>query len=223
MKKLMIVVLLAGALSVAANGQEEGQARDLYHSYSANGSSGKAGAKIRIELLRNNRRRFVSPDTTFRAGDQVKFHFEANFPAYVRIYNRGSSGKLKRLFPEAGERSRIKALSDHVVPDDGWFVFDDKPGAENLYFSFSSEPPHRPTPPAAKKRPQPKEPKEKDVVEVRNAGDELEDEADEEIEESEWEDSRDISRMKTSNEEYVFGKTQGAEKTVRITIQLRHQ
>lgn len=229
-RKTIIVLSLVLGLCLVAAGQEQSQSRDLFHSYSQNGMSGRAGAKVRIDLQRGDRRSFVQPSTVFRAGDRIKFHFETNFAAYVKIYNRGSSGKLEKLFPYPGASSRVKALSDYVVPSapDEWFEFDEKKGVEKLYFSFSSEPPHKQAPKTANsaggnRPPKPANPVKSDIVTVRNSKDESEDELDE-IEESDWadSDSRDISRVKVGNEEYIFGLKQSSGRVVRITFELRH-
>ncbi len=227
--RIVIALLIAGVAGLAAAGQEPDQARDLFHSYSQDGMSGRAGAKVRIELRRGSRSSFVSPDTAFRAGDKIKFHFETNFAAYVKIYNRGSSGKLEKLFPYPGVGSRVKTSSDYVVPAaaDEWFEFDKKKGVENLYFSFSSESPNplaiaasRPVNSGARNRP-PKTAKN-DVVTVRKMEEEAEYES--EINEADWvdSDSRDINRVKAGNEEYIFGQKQNAGRIVRITFELRH-
>jgi hypothetical protein len=141
MKKLISIIgLLTLLLGGNAFGQEQRQAKDLYLSYGQTSSQGKPGAKLRLELLRNGERKFVSANTTFQNGDKVKFHFEVNFPAYVEIYNLGTSGKVQRLFPTSGAARRVNPTSDYVVPGTNtqWFEFSGKAGEERLTFVFSS-------------------------------------------------------------------------------------
>ncbi|MGH9940426.1 MAG: DUF4384 domain-containing protein, partial [Blastocatellia bacterium] len=135
MKTLIVIVLLSAAFS-GVRGQDDEQARDLFVSYAATGSKGRPGAKVNIELLRGGKRRFVPLDTVFRSGDKIKLYFETNFPAFVEIYNLGSSGDRRKLFPYAGTGPRVKVTSSHVVPYKAteWFEFDDTPGTERLSF-----------------------------------------------------------------------------------------
>src|SRR5262245_62215667 len=139
MKKLIAIALLLTAfpgvgVSGQAQNEDVGQARDLFVSYAATGSNGRPGAKIKIELLRSGKRRFVPLDTIFQSGDRVKLHFETNFPAFVEIYNLGSSGARQKLFPHAGLGSRVKVTSSYIVPYKAteWFELDVTPGAERL-------------------------------------------------------------------------------------------
>src|SRR5262245_26616517 len=140
MKKLIIIIgLFTALLSGSAFGQDDGQAKELYLSYGSTSSQGQPGAKLRLELLRNGERKFVPLDTIFYNGDKVKFHFEVNFPAYVEIYNRASSGKDQRLFPFSGAARRVNPTSDYIVPGGAqWFEFTGKAGEERLTFLFSS-------------------------------------------------------------------------------------
>src|SRR5262249_1607954 len=141
MKRLIIFALIVFSLSGrAAYAQDEEQARNLFLTHAADSSKGRPGAKINIELLRNNKRQMVPLNTVFRAGDKIKLHFEVNFPAYVEIYNRGTSGERERLFPYPGAGERMKIRSNYVVPyqTTQWFEFDNTPGTERLTFIFSS-------------------------------------------------------------------------------------
>jgi hypothetical protein len=223
MKVMMIAILLMSAVCLSARGQEPSQARDLFRSYSPDGANGNAGAKVRIELLRGSRRSFVSPDTIFRAGDKIKFHFETNFAAFVKIYNRGSSGKLEKLFPYPGVKSRVQASSDYVVPaaPEEWFEFDEKKGVEKIFFSFSADSPAAPAAkPGAKKRPP--APGEKDIVTVRNTEDNSAHEPEEIKDEADWSDTHDLKRILVDDEQYIFKGKQSPDRVVRITFRLQH-
>lgn len=132
----------AGAMGALA--QDEQSPKDLYVAYAApphrKARRGRPGAQVRIELQRDGRRSFVPADTTFRAGDKVKFHFAVNFPAYVSIINLGSSGRLNLLFPYTNREEVVAVTRDYVVPRDPglWFEFDNNPGVEHLTLVFSA-------------------------------------------------------------------------------------
>lgn len=152
-------LLLFSIAFTTAHAQDKSQStqtgpRDLYYSYgSAGGSSngnassnastnhqptGRPGAKVRVELKRNGRVQFVSPKTTFQAGDKVRFHFSMNFNGYVVILNEGSSGKRSLLFPYEGVSNRVGMTKDFTVPQgNDWFEFDQTAGEERVTFIMS--------------------------------------------------------------------------------------
>jgi hypothetical protein len=223
MKKLItIIFIVASVLTATGYGQSEDQARDLFSTYAATGAKGRPGAKIRIELLRDGRRQFVPLDTVFRSGDKVKLHFEVNFPAYVEIYNRGSSGDFQRLFPYQGPNSRVKITSGYVVPNraNEWFEFDNTPGAERLTFIFSQaqiRPAAKPSKPKPPMRP---------GIEVnpgsQSAGDETQ-QAINELNSRALEEGRDLKRVQVKDEYYVFCDAQRLRRTVGVVINLQHR
>ncbi len=151
MKKTSITIAACVLLSVAgeAFAQNAGP-RDLFNTYKSDNASapatssaakptaGRPGARVRVELDRDGRARFVSTRTVFRAGDKVRFHFAMNFPGYVVVINQGSSGTRSLLFPYKGVSNHIGRTADYTVPQgEGWFEFDDTPGTEQLTFIMS--------------------------------------------------------------------------------------
>lgn len=213
MKKLIATLFIAAAfLTTTAWGQSEDDAKDLFRTYATTGTKGRPGAKIRIELLRNGQRQFVPLDTVFRSGDKVKLHFEVNFPAYVEIYNQGSSGDVQRLFPYEGTNTRIKVTSGYTVPNKAteWFEFDNTPGTEKLAFIFSR------AQIVAKKQP----------GIVVNPG---KSEADKtqlainDLNKSALEEGRDLNRVQVKDEHYVFGNAQKLQRAVGVLIALQHK
>ncbi len=125
-------------------------ARDLFNTYKSDNvpspassaagkpTAGRPGARVRVELDRDGRARFVSTRTVFRAGDKVRFHFAMNFSGYVVVINQGSSGTRSLLFPYKGVSNHIGRTADYTVPQgEGWFEFDDTPGTEQLTFIMS--------------------------------------------------------------------------------------
>jgi hypothetical protein len=140
----ILACVLLSAASHEALAQEAGS-RDLYNTYkseqpssTAKPSTGRPGARVRVELDRDGRARFVSTKTVFHAGDRVRFHFAMNFPGYVVIINQGSSGRRELLFPYKGVSNHIGRTADFTVPQgEGWFEFDETPGTEQLTFIMS--------------------------------------------------------------------------------------
>ncbi len=213
MKKLVSALFIATVfLTISVSAQSEDVAKDLFRTHVANANKGKPGVKIRIELLRNGQRQFVPLNTEFRSGDKVKLHFEANFPAFVEIYNQGSSGNVQRLFPFEGATSRVKVVSAYVVPRSAseWFEFDATPGTEKLAFIFSR------AQIVAKKKP----------GAVVNPG---QNEADKtqlalnELNKSALEEGRDLNRVQVKNEHYVFGNPEKLKQAVGVLITLQHR
>jgi hypothetical protein len=145
MKKI-IPVIAALALLLTFSGdasaqEDELSAKNLYLSYGGASKRGRPGVKIIIELKRDGVRQTVPLNYTFRAGDKVKFHFETNFNAYVKVINIGSTGDPQLLYPYRGAAEYVARTRDYSIPQgDLWFEFDRNPGAEQLTFVFSSQP-----------------------------------------------------------------------------------
>jgi hypothetical protein len=144
MKKLILVAIgLASTLSVFSSGAfaQEENAKNLYLAHASDSKRGRPGVKLTIELKRGGLTRKVPMSYVFRAGDKVKFHFETNFNAYVKVINIGSTGALQLLYPYRDALEFASKGSDYAIPNgDFWFEFDQNPGAERLTFVFSSRP-----------------------------------------------------------------------------------
>jgi hypothetical protein len=229
MKKLItIVFLVAAVLTATGYGQGDDQARDLFRAYAATGAKGRPGAKIRIELLRDGRRQFVPLDTVFRSGDKVKLHFEVNFPAYVEIYNHGSSGEIERLFPYQGSNSRVKVTSPYVVPSRAteWFEFDNTPGTEKLAFIFSraqirpAAKPQKPQKPPGTQTPKPTGGGGNPGG--QSAGDETQ-QALNDLNSRALEEGRDLNRVQVRDEYYVFCDAPRLRRALGVMIALKHR
>lgn len=146
MKKLipMIAALafLLTTFSFATFAQEDEQsAKNLYLAHGRDSKRGRPGVKITIELKRDGVTRKVPLNYAFHDGDKVKFHFETNFNAYVKVINIGSTGALQLLYPYRGAAEFVTRTKDYSIPQgDLWFEFDRNPGTEQLIFIFSSQP-----------------------------------------------------------------------------------
>jgi hypothetical protein len=85
----------------------------------------------------------VDPAKEFQSGDRVRFAFESNIDGYLYVAQKGTSGNWTVLFPGAeinGGRNAVKRHQEHEVPQGDWFVFDEKPGVEQLFLFLSREP-----------------------------------------------------------------------------------
>jgi hypothetical protein len=146
MQKLILMsaalALLLSVFSAAAFAQEDDKsARNLYLAHASDSKRGRPGVRISIELKRDGATRKVALNYLFRAGDRVKFHFETNFNAYVKIINIGSTGTPQLLYPYRGASELVIRTRDYAIPQgDLWFEFDQNPGTERLTFVFSSQP-----------------------------------------------------------------------------------
>lgn len=136
------LALMLSAFSFAALAQEaEQNPKNLYLAHGRDTKRGRPGAKVTIELKRDGVKRRVPLEYTFRAGDKVKFHFETNFNAYVKIINIGSTGTPQLLYPYRGATELVAKARDYAIPQgDLWFEFDNNSGTEQLTFVFSSQP-----------------------------------------------------------------------------------
>src|SRR5262245_44657750 len=152
MKKLIPLIAMLALLSAfsgaafaqsfcAQEEEDEQGARNLYLAHARNSKRGRPGVRLTIELRRDGASQKVPLNYQFRAGDKVKFHFETNFNAYVKILNVGSSGAVQLLYPYRGAAELVTKTKDYAVPQgDLWFEFDEKAGTEQLAFVFSAQP-----------------------------------------------------------------------------------
>ena len=232
MKKLILLVMaLAFALSVfsgAAFAQEEEGAKNLYLAHARDSNRGRPGIKILIELKRDGETRMVPLDYAFRAGDKVKFHFETNFNAYVRVINLGTDGKPQLLYPYQGAPELVTRSRHYAIPQgELWFEFDQSPGTEQLSFIFSSKPlvaeaqNHGAEPPSNQRSVTPTRPGRS----AHSNGDEQQALAD--LNSSSLENGKNLLLVQDSqgnnNSAYGVATAQTLRKPIGIRINLRHQ
>jgi hypothetical protein len=101
------------------------------------------GLKFRvIQRLSSGEEVDVDPAKTFHSGDRVRFAFESNLDGYLYVAQAGSSGRWTILFPTPdanGGRNSISRMEQYFVPNNGWFAFDETPGAEEVFIILSRE------------------------------------------------------------------------------------
>lgn len=87
----------------------------------------------------------VDPDTSFRSGDRIRLHVDANTSGYLYVVMQGSSGTWKLLFPSAevaGGSNLVHKGESRQIPsgDRGQFVFDEQAGNEKLFIVLTRQP-----------------------------------------------------------------------------------
>lgn len=92
----------------------------------------------------------TDPSREFQKGDHVRVLLETNADGYLYVFNTTDNGPAVMIYPdpELGEAGNY--ITAHVpfeipsstAPEERlrWFTFDQKAGAEKLYFVFSREP-----------------------------------------------------------------------------------
>lgn len=87
----------------------------------------------------------VDPDTSFRSGDRIRLHVDANTSGYLYVVMQGSSGTWRLLFPSAevaGGSNLVRKGESRQIPsgDRGQFVFDEQAGNEKLFIVLTRQP-----------------------------------------------------------------------------------
>jgi hypothetical protein len=69
----------------------------------------------------------VSPSFTFHNGDHFKIGVETRQDGYLTIFNKGTTGSVRTLYPRGSDNGYIKASVPYVS---GRMTFDNNPGEE---------------------------------------------------------------------------------------------
>lgn len=135
----MFSLLFAPSFDSAA--QQKGKPRDLYVAYQQHASApvahrpGRPGSRMQMELMRDNRRRFVTTRHTFLNGDRIAFRLGVNYEGYLTVTNIGTSGRVNLLY--AGH---VTPTSEMRIPEKGWIRVAGRSGDEVVNFILSSGP-----------------------------------------------------------------------------------
>ena len=85
----------------------------------------------------------VSPDAVFHEGDLIALVVQTNYPGYLYIGNKGTTGAWTPLFPsseiENGD-NRVQAFHKYTLPPGYRIKFDQRTGVEDVFILFSREP-----------------------------------------------------------------------------------
>ena len=92
----------------------------------------------------------TDPAHEFRKGDHVRFLVETSADGYLYVFNTTDGGQPVMIYPDPELDEAGNYFQAHVpfeLPSSEaaeerlrWLTFDEKPGAEKLYFVFSREP-----------------------------------------------------------------------------------
>ena len=105
-----------------------------------------ANAGIKYRILRrqpDGGAMDVDADTMFRSGDRIRFAFEPNVDGFLYVIQRGSTGRWSVLLPHPlidGGRNAVARFGEVTIPPEGWFRFDENPGAEQVFVYLSRVP-----------------------------------------------------------------------------------
>lgn len=84
----------------------------------------------------------VAPDSVFHSGDRVRIHFLSGAAGNLTISQRGASGAMTILYPDAGKGQAdnlLGAAEERIFPLSGaWFRFDQQRGTEELFVQFTA-------------------------------------------------------------------------------------
>lgn len=92
----------------------------------------------------------TDPSRDFHKGDHVRVLLETNADGYLYVFNTTDDGPAVMIYPDPELEEAGNYITAHVpfeipsstAPEERlrWFTFDQKAGAEKLYFVFSREP-----------------------------------------------------------------------------------
>jgi hypothetical protein len=92
----------------------------------------------------------TDPTHQFRKGDHVRFLLETNTDGFLYVFNTTDGGQPIMIYPDPEVDEAGNYFQAHVpfeIPSSmateerlRWFTFDDRAGAEKLYFVFTREP-----------------------------------------------------------------------------------
>jgi hypothetical protein len=92
----------------------------------------------------------TDPSREFHKGDHVRVLLETNADGYLYVFNTTDDGQAVMIYPDPELDEAGNYIQAHVpfeIPSSTaseerlrWFTFDQKAGAEKLYFVFSREP-----------------------------------------------------------------------------------
>jgi hypothetical protein len=109
-----------------------------------NASAGQpSGITYTLQKMAGNSMTDVSPDAVFHEGDRINLVVQTNYPGYLYIGNKGTSGAWTPLFPsndiENGD-NRVQAFHKYTLPPGYRIKFDRQTGVEDIFVLFSREP-----------------------------------------------------------------------------------
>ncbi len=107
----------------------------------------RLGLRYSILQPRGGKLEDVAVDKEFRSREYFGVSLRSNEDAFLYVVVQGSAGNWDVLFPYPGERNRVVAGQDVLIPPKcspnsqaECFAFDDDPGTERMFVVLSSKP-----------------------------------------------------------------------------------
>lgn len=99
------------------------------------------GASYFIRLKNaDGSQRDVLASRHFQTGERFQLGVKVNRPSYIYILNQEADGKITQIYPQPGRDNFINAMGTVILPAQGAFEFDQKPGTEQLLVYLSPTP-----------------------------------------------------------------------------------
>lgn len=99
------------------------------------------GASYFIRLKNpDGTQRDVLASRHFKTGEKFQLGVKVNRPTYVYILNQEADGSINQIYPQPGRDNFINAMGTVMLPAQGTFEFDEKPGTEQLMVYMSATP-----------------------------------------------------------------------------------
>lgn len=99
---------------------------------------------IALTRLRKEKQESVQPSEIFIKKDGVRLTLSVVEKGFVTIIYKGSDGDSQVLFPNKNYfngKNEVEPNQNVVIPNKGWFFFDEKKGTETIYVVYSKQPP----------------------------------------------------------------------------------
>jgi hypothetical protein len=101
------------------------------------------GIKFWVNVVTASGREEVSTiKRIFHSGEKLRLSFRPNNTGYLYVYNKGSSGKTRLLYPAQGDNNQVQRDSVVRIPSDqqNWLRMDAQPGQEELVVVMTQKP-----------------------------------------------------------------------------------
>jgi len=95
---------------------------------------------VALTLLRNKKSAPAEISTVFVRDDGIRLNISTVEKGYLLAIYKGSDGDAQVLFPNKdyfNGRNEIELNKNVVIPNKGWFFFDEKKGTETIFVVFS--------------------------------------------------------------------------------------
>lgn len=82
----------------------------------------------------------ISERQRFRGADRFRIRFSSSDGGFLYVFTKLPDGRVEKIYPEKlWKEPRLKALSEYLVPADGWFEFEADQPEEELWLITSKQ------------------------------------------------------------------------------------